>query len=101
MRNVHIWKVPTETREKKEVRAERFGGRWRFQSKRPSDPAWVYFETPSLEELQQLRDILWRKYQRKRLPHDDVASIDALIATLLPPQHSPHSTPAEPSDKSS
>ena len=80
MRNVHVWKVPTDTREKREIRAERFAGRWRFQSKCPSDPTWSYYDHPSLEELEQLRDILWRKYQRKRLPHDDVASIDALLS---------------------
>jgi hypothetical protein len=27
----------------------------------------------------ELRDILWRKYQRKRLPYEDVAAVDELI----------------------
>ncbi len=79
MRNVHIWKVITDSREKQEIRAERFGGRWRFQAKLSSESVWTYFDTPSFEHLEQLRDILWRKYQRKRLPHDDVASIDAML----------------------
>lgn len=79
MRNVHVWKTVTDDGEKREARAERFGGRWRFQSKLKSEAAWTYFDTPSLEDLEALRDILWRKYQRKRLPWDDVATIDKLI----------------------
>lgn len=79
MRNVHVWKTKTEDGEKKEVRAERFGGNWRFQSKLKSEENWTYFDVPALEDLEQLRDVLWRKYQRKRLPWDDVASIDKMI----------------------
>ncbi|MEY5026770.1 MAG: hypothetical protein RLZZ244_2298 [Verrucomicrobiota bacterium] len=79
MRNIHVWKNRTPEGEKREVRAERFGGRWRFQSKTQSESVWTYFDHPSLEDLEELRDILWRKYQRKRLPYDDVASIDALL----------------------
>jgi hypothetical protein len=79
MRNIHVWKTRTPDREKREVRADRFGGRWRFQSKLESEANWTYFETPTLEDLETLRDIVWRKYQRKRLGHDDVASLDALL----------------------
>jgi hypothetical protein len=79
MRNVHVWKTVTEDGEKREVRAERFGGKWRFQSKLKSEERWTYFDHPSVEDLEALRDILWRKYQRKRLPHDDVASIDTWL----------------------
>jgi hypothetical protein len=79
MRNVHVWKTVSEEGQKREIRAERFGGKWRFQAKLKLEEHWNYYEEPSLEELEQLRDILWRKYQRKRLPHDDVASIDAWL----------------------
>lgn len=79
MRNVHVWKTVTEEGEKKEVRAERFAGNWRFQSKLKSEDRWTYYDSPTLDDLEQLRDVLWRKYQRKRLPWDDVASIDRMI----------------------
>ena len=36
------------------------------------------------EPLVELRDIIWRKYQRKRLPWDDVAAIDKLIRDRQP-----------------
>jgi hypothetical protein len=82
MRNVHVWKTVTAEGEKKEIRAERFAGKWRFQAKVKSAEQWTYYDQPSVDELEQLRDVLWRKYQRKRLPHDDVASIDGWLAKL-------------------
>jgi hypothetical protein len=79
MRNVHVWKTTTTEGEKREVRAERFGGRWKFQSKVPSAAQWSYYDVPPVDELETLRDIVWRKYQRKRLPWDDVASLDQML----------------------
>jgi hypothetical protein len=84
MRNIHVWKTTTPEGQKREVRAERFGGRWKFQSKIPSDAMWSYYEVPPLEELEELRDIVWRKYQRKRLPWDDVASLDQMLELRRP-----------------
>lgn len=82
MRNIHVWKTVDTDGKKREVRAERFGGKWRFQSKLKGEERWIYFEHPSREDLEQLRDVLWRKYQRKRLPYDDVASIDLMLTRL-------------------
>ena len=79
MRNIHVWKTSSEEGVKQEVRAEHFGGRWRVQIKGAHDEAWTYFDTPPLEHLVSLRDVVWRKYQRKRLSWDDVVSVDALI----------------------
>lgn len=79
MRNVHVWKSTNEEGEKREVRAERFAGQWRFQAKVKGEEDWTYYDVPELDDLIELRDVLWRKYQRKRLPWDDVASIDRMI----------------------
>ena len=79
MRNVHIWKTTNEEGEKREVRAERFGGQWRFQAKLKGEEDWTYYDMPEMEDLIELRDVLWRKYQRKRLPWDDIATIDKMI----------------------
>lgn len=89
MRNIHVWKTTTPEGEKREVRAERFGGRWKFQSKVPSDAQWTYYDHPPLEDLEELRDIVWRKYQRKRLPWDDVASLDRMLEERRPAQPEP------------
>ena len=40
MRNTHIWKTKTESGEKREVRAEKFGKQWRVQAKLKSEERW-------------------------------------------------------------
>ena len=80
MRNQHVWKTVTAEGEKREVRAEKFGGRWRLQAKLKQEEKWTYYDTPLREDLVQLRDILWRKYQRKHLSWEDIAAVDKLIA---------------------
>lgn len=79
MRNVHIWKTTTEDGEKREVRAEKFGGKWRLQAKLKGEDAWTYYDAPLLEDLIELRDVLWRKYQRKHLSWEDVTAVEKLI----------------------
>lgn len=79
MRNVHVWQTRTEEGLKREVRAERFGGQWRFQAQVKGESAWTYYDSPLLEDLVEARDIVWRKYQRKRLPWKDVESLDEMI----------------------
>ena len=80
MRSQHIWTERTEEGSKREVRATRFGGRWRLQAKKAGDLAWTYYERPLLEDLFALKEILARKYQRRRASSDDVASVEKLIA---------------------
>ena len=88
MRNLHVWKTKTADGEKREVRAEKFGKRWRVQAKLKHEESWTYYETPLLDDLIELRDVLWRKYQRKHLAWEDVAAIDQLIADAggVPPE---------------
>jgi hypothetical protein len=61
------------------VRATRFGGIWRLQAKTAGDPDWTYYERPLLEDLLTLKEILMRKYQRRRASSEDVASVEKLI----------------------
>ena len=79
MRNVHIWKTTTAEGEKREVRAEKFGGKWRLQAKIKGEEDWTYYNAPLVEDLIELRDVLWRKYQRKHLAWEDVAAVEKLI----------------------
>lgn len=79
MRNVHVWKTKTADGEKREVRASKFGKRWNLQAKIKGDEAWTYYDDPPLDDLLELRDVLWRKYQRKHLSWDDIAAIDRMI----------------------
>ncbi|PYL52970.1 MAG: hypothetical protein DMF33_05570 [Verrucomicrobia bacterium] len=61
------------------MRATKFGGAWRFQAKTAGDLEWTYYEPPLLEDLLALKEILTRKYQRRRASIEDVASIEKLI----------------------
>ena len=80
MRSQRIWTERDEQGSKREVRATRFGGIWRLQAKTADDLDWTYYERPLLEDLLALKDILVRKYQRRRASSEDVVSVEKLIA---------------------
>jgi len=79
MRSQHIWTDRDEQGSKREVRATKFGGVWRLQSRTVGDSDWTYYERPLLEDLLALKEILARKYQRRRASSEDVASVEKLI----------------------
>lgn len=79
MRSQHIWTEKDEEGRKREVRVIKFGGVWRFQAKFKDDLQWTYYDVPLMEDLMVLKDIIFRKYQRRRASAEDVASVDKLI----------------------
>lgn len=78
-RNTHVWKTTTEEGEKREVRAEKFGKRWRLQAKVKGEEQWTYYDDPLLPDLIELRDVLFRKYQRKHLSYEDLEAVEKMI----------------------
>ena len=64
---------------KREVRATKFGGAWRLQSKVSGETEWIYYDSPLLEDLLSLKEIVTRKYQRRRASIEDVVSVSKLI----------------------
>jgi hypothetical protein len=80
MHNEHSWKETTEVGQKREVRAVKFGGEWRIQSKLKGEGTWTYHDEPSLADLKELRDVLFRKYQRRRAAYEDVVLLDEWIS---------------------
>ncbi|MEY4300555.1 MAG: hypothetical protein RIR25_1791 [Verrucomicrobiota bacterium] len=85
MRNEHGWTQRTEEGEKREVRAIKTQGRWRMQSKLRHESEWTYYESPDRADLEELREILWRKYQRRRASHEDVLLADKMLAEIVDP----------------
>ncbi len=79
MRSQHIWKEKDADGRKREVRVTKFGGQWRFQAKFTDELEWTYYDRPLLEDLTALRDIVFRKYQRRRASSEDVESLDRLL----------------------
>src|SRR5439155_13938290 len=80
MRSQHIWTERNEDGRRREVRATKFGGVWRLQAKTAGELDWTYYPQPLREDLQSLKEILVRKYQRRRASAEDVASVERLIA---------------------
>ena len=66
-------------RRKREVRVVKFGGVWRFQAKYVDENEWTYYERPLLNDLLALKDVVFRKYQRRRASAEDVDSIEKLL----------------------
>lgn len=79
MRSQHVWKEKDAEGRKREVRVTKFGGHWKFQAKYLDEDKWTYYERPLHEDLVNARDLIFRKYQRRRASAEDVAALDALL----------------------
>lgn len=79
MRSQHIWKEKDAEGRKREIRVTKFGGVWRFQAKYADEPEWTYYERPPLDDVRALKDIVFRKYQRRRASAEDVDAIENLL----------------------
>jgi hypothetical protein len=67
---------------KREVRVIKYGGEWRFQAKRADQEEWVYYREPLPADLEEFRDVLFRKYQRRRAAYEDVVWADRELAKI-------------------
>lgn len=80
MRSQHIWTEKDGDGRKREVRVTKFGGVWRFQAKHADETEWTYYERPLLDDLLALKDVVFRKYQRRRASAEDLHSIEKLLS---------------------
>jgi hypothetical protein len=77
----HEWKLNGEDG-KRFYRGNYMSGRWTIlttQQKR--NPVWDRLDNPPQEVWAELRDIVWKKYQRKRCPWERVAELDRILGT--------------------
>lgn len=63
-------------------RAVMFGKEWKIESQLKGEEEWNTHDPISRADWEMLRDILWRKYQRKRLPWKLVERIDTILEDL-------------------
>jgi len=76
----HDWREQTDEGEKRLWRATKFGGRWSISSRlHKLEEEFTEHPLDDLDALFQLRDVLFNKYQRGRLPWGDVVTIDGFI----------------------
>lgn len=81
MHNEHSWTERTEEGARREIRAVKFGKKWRLQAKVRGEETWTYYdEGAPRRDLEALLDILRRKYQRRRASLSDVTSVEELLA---------------------
>lgn len=74
----HEWRERTEEG-LRFYRANYHAGRWTFLKTLKTDPDWETVDPVPEELWRELRDILWRKYQRKRCPWKYIEDIDKLL----------------------
>ena len=79
MRSQHVWKEKDEEGRKREVRAIKFGGRWKLQAKVAGEEHWTYYDVPLLADLVTLEDLIERKYRRRRASAEDVEAVQKLV----------------------
>ena len=73
--------APKTARNAKSARS-RTKALWRLQSQLKHETEWTYHEVPDRSDLEELREILWRKYQRRRASYEDVLLADKMLAGL-------------------
>jgi hypothetical protein len=77
----HEWREKTEEGGTRLVTATRHAGKWQLQSRLKSEDEWTKFPEIELDDLEALLDVVERKYQRNRVPHEHVKEVEQLIAT--------------------
>ena len=77
---IHDWKDRTDTGDNRLWRATKHGGDWKFMSRlQKSEEGWRIHEKMDIEDLKLFREVLFNKYQRRRIPWEDVVAIDNMI----------------------
>lgn len=84
MRSQHVWTEKDADGRKREVRVTKFGGAWKFQAKYADEERWTYYDRPLRDDLVNARDVVFRKYQRRRASAEDVAALDELLRVYGP-----------------
>jgi hypothetical protein len=78
---IHEWHERIEDGRKQYIRAHWNSREWVFQLAHPDGEAWTPM-LPNLETWLALRDVLFRKYQRKRLPIKHLQTVDAVLEEM-------------------
>lgn len=76
---IHEWHETRPEGGKRYFRAHHDGRCWNFSTTTPEDADWPVIETPELEVWEALRDVLFRKYQRKRLNFKLLEGVDKIL----------------------
>ena len=78
-RNLHARSTRTADGRKREVRARLFGSTWTLTSRCEDEAEWTTHDPPLLEDLVNLQEVLFNKYQRKHLAWEHLVGVRKLI----------------------
>ena len=83
-RNLHAWKTRTDDGRRRQVRAQLFASRWTLSSRCEDEENWTRHDPPLLEDLVDLHEVLFNKYQRKHLAWEHVVGVQRMIEARSP-----------------
>jgi hypothetical protein len=76
----HEWHDRDESAgERRYFRAAKFGKRWTLKTTLQSAAEWESLDPAPRVVLEALRDLLLNKYQRRRIPYEDVVAVDRMV----------------------
>ncbi|MBL9143128.1 MAG: hypothetical protein JNM99_05535 [Verrucomicrobiaceae bacterium] len=93
---VHEWHETRPEGGKHYFRAHFDGVRWKFSHTTPEDVDWPVIDEPELDVWEALRDVLFRKYQRKRLNYKLLESVDQILVRVRAGEVAQPAPKAEP-----
>lgn len=79
---IHEWHDRLEDGRRRYVRGYWNSRVWTFRVLLPESEDWELVEKPDADLWLALRDVLFRKYQRKRLPFKHLASVDTVLEEM-------------------
>jgi len=92
----HEWRERTPEGDVLIFRAARHRGLWQLQSRLKADDLWRQHDPLTRDDLIKLREMLWRKYQRNRVPYQHIESLDQRLEEMAPAESPPEPAPAPP-----
>ncbi len=78
---IHEWHERLEDGRKQYIRAHWNSREWLFRLAHPDGEAWMPMQ-PTEETWLKLHDLLFRKYQRKKLPLKHIQSVEVAMGKL-------------------
>jgi hypothetical protein len=79
---IHEWRERQEDGRVRIVKAAWDSRVWNFSETYKVLPDWTELPNPSIADYEALRDVLFRKHQRNRVPLRFLEHVDALLATM-------------------
>ncbi len=76
----HEWhERDPETRSMRYYRATKFNKKWTVMTTLQTEDEWTTYNPVPLEVLEEMRTVMLNKYQRRRIPYEDLLVVNQMI----------------------